>query len=676
MNLQKNKLEKIFFALALSALMLVGAATINVSKVAAQTITTDRLDVEITVNKDSTFTVSETATLTFNGQSRGVIRGITLQDPYRDYQCAANTGLTCGDFEYVSIDAVYDSDGDLVDPAAYEIGIQSDEDTNERYLVVTWEVWPGGKYLQDQQFTWTLEYTIYGGLIYDTDATYIYWNALYEGRSSVVDNANILLNLPSGDNTDSDYLQVYTVNNQSYRVADYGNSIAVSMTDLPISAGAVTIAYPINKQAVDMFATLDFDQNFPLGKPDISFNGSTLESVSSPLLGLPTGQYELTFARPGFEPLTIDIDAESGEEISFSYSLSPTAANTIVIGIVMLLNFLGLLLIPLGVYIVYSNWSNKGRDVKMPKTIIPIYQPPKDVRPYLLGSVKDESVDKEDITSAIIDLAYRGHLKITELDKAKNYRLNRMQSDDSDLDEVEKQLIKALFGSKAEIETKDLKNKFYTKYQRLTKKVAQEMVARGYFDRLPDTVRAQYYGAGGALLAIGVVGTVLLSFPFIDIISFFGPFMIGVAGIVTGVAYLVAAPHMPAKTEKGSKLYSEILGFKMYMDFAERYRVQNLKPEEFEKYLSYAVAFGIEKSWAKKFEGIYSGHPDWYESDSIDAWDVYVLSNFTRNFSNNLNSVVYTPVQSNTASGGGWSSGGFSGGFSGGGGGGGFGGGF
>jgi hypothetical protein len=32
----------------------------------------------------------------------------------------------------------------------------------------------------------------------------------------------------------------------------------------------------------------------------------------------------------------------------------------------------------------------------------------------------------------------------------------------------------------------------------------------------------------------------------------------------------------------------------------------------FERYLPYAIAFGIENSWAPAFEGIYSTAPKWY----------------------------------------------------------------
>ena len=53
------------------------------------------------------------------------------------------------------------------------------------------------------------------------------------------------------------------------------------------------------------------------------------------------------------------------------------------------------------------------------------------------------------------------------------------------------------------------------------------------------------------------------------------------------------------------------------MQIAEKDRINfanvpEKKPELFEKCLPYAMAFGVEKAWAKEFEGIYTVPPAWY----------------------------------------------------------------
>lgn len=130
-------------------------------------------------------------------------------------------------------------------------------------------------------------------------------------------------------------------------------------------------------------------------------------------------------------------------------------------------------------------------------------------------------------------------------------------------------------------------------------------------------------------------------------------------------------------SKKGESIRDELLGFKRYLQVAERYRLQNLSPAEFEKFLPYAMVFGVEKEWAKSFKNISVPTPSWYSGvnsgyGSSASFSSFSPSFFTANFGTSMaNSIVST---SSSASSGGFSGGGgFSsgGGFSGGGGGGG-----
>jgi Predicted membrane protein (DUF2207). len=76
---------------------------------------------------------------------------------------------------------------------------------------------------------------------------------------------------------------------------------------------------------------------------------------------------------------------------------------------------------------------------------------------------------------------------------------------------------------------------------------------------------------------------------------------------------------MPKRTLKGAELNWRVKGFKLYMETAEKYRAQfNEKENIFEKFLPYAMVFGMTKLWIKKMEKIYgkeyfaSYHPVWY----------------------------------------------------------------
>ncbi|MDD5098867.1 MAG: DUF2207 domain-containing protein [Candidatus Colwellbacteria bacterium] len=122
---------------------------------------------------------------------------------------------------------------------------------------------------------------------------------------------------------------------------------------------------------------------------------------------------------------------------------------------------------------------------------------------------------------------------------------------------------------------------------------------------------------------------------------------------------------------KGKILNERWLGFKMYLETAEKYRLQNLTPELFERYLPYAMIFGLEKKWARAFEGITVPQPSWYSSSSpagIAGGVSFSPSSFGSGFSSSFSSIFSSATGS---SGGGGSGGGGSSGGGGGGGGGG-----
>jgi len=131
---------------------------------------------------------------------------------------------------------------------------------------------------------------------------------------------------------------------------------------------------------------------------------------------------------------------------------------------------------------------------------------------------------------------------------------------------------------------------------------------------------------------------------------------------------LIFSPFMPKRTKKGTEAYWHILGFKEYINTAEKYRAQFYEKENiFEKYLPYAIIFGLADKWAKAFEGIYNRPPSWYEGDFGPRFTTLV---FVNSVSRSLSSANSAFVSRPGGGGSGFGGGGFSGGGGGGGGGG------
>jgi hypothetical protein len=93
------------------------------------------------------------------------------------------------------------------------------------------------------------------------------------------------------------------------------------------------------------------------------------------------------------------------------------------------------------------------------------------------------------------------------------------------------------------------------------------------------------------------------------------------------------------RTELGLKYWSRLTGFRIFLETAERERIdmlakQNLK--YFYDILPYAIALGITDTWGWKFEDISIQSPEWYESSStVDSFDTHKFaSELSKGFSN------------------------------------------
>ena len=136
--------------------------------------------------------------------------------------------------------------------------------------------------------------------------------------------------------------------------------------------------------------------------------------------------------------------------------------------------------------------------------------------------------------------------------------------------------------------------------------------------------------------------------------------------MLTGVALVTIYPSMPQRSAAGRELLQHTLGFRLYMNTAEKYRQQFAeKAEIFTQLLPYAIVFGCVTKWAKAFEGIDTSatSSSWYVGNA--PFQAALLSSSLQSMNDNISSAItYVPPSAGSSSG-------FSGGSSGGGGGGG-----
>lgn len=260
--------------------------------------------------------------------------------------------------------------------------------------------------------------------------------------------------------------------------------------------------------------------------------------------------------------------------------------------------------------------------------------------PAEVGTLGDETVDLKDISATIVDLARRGYIKIEERKKG-DYFFVKMKDFTSGLLSFESQLLTGMFGKKAEIRLKD--EKLYETVSDVTKQLYQDVVDEGLFPKNPNSIRTFYYVIAGIAL---FTGNLFLAF----------------------VAFIFGR-NMPAKTIDGVNAFNVAKSLKNFLTSQERQlEFQAEKQMMFEKLLPFAIAFGVEKIWAKRFEKMNLTPPDWYQGYDNRNFNSVIFANNLNSSMSSFRSSASPPTSTRSTSG---FSSGFSGGFSGGGGGGG-----
>ncbi|MDD5289993.1 MAG: DUF2207 domain-containing protein [Patescibacteria group bacterium] len=337
------------------------------------------------------------------------------------------------------------------------------------------------------------------------------------------------------------------------------------------------------------------------------------------------------------------------------------------------------LLFPIIIFIyLYIYWKKHGKDPAGRGTIIPEYEPPKQMLPGEGGVVIDEKMDTRDITATVIDLARRGYFKLAEVEKkvlgigaGKDWKIIKTKEADANLSDFEKELYDTFLSGRQEVLVSDLKQQTTARQhiKKMKELVYEAVVVKGWFAANPDKARQKFVGIGTAIIiGLFVAGGALGLFQF-------GAIMI-ISLIISAALFIIFGKYMPQKTEEGALAKEYLDGFKMFLSVTEKDRVEfhfspSAHPEKFAEYLPWAIIFGVEKQWAEVFKGIDLPAPDWYEGNWSGMYTAMILSDSLHSFDSNFSKAM-TAVGASAAAGGasGFGGGGFSGGGFGGGGGG------
>ena len=379
--------------------------------------------------------------------------------------------------------------------------------------------------------------------------------------------------------------------------------------------------------------------------------------------------------------VTVALDTRTGGEPDGEYVIAPPTTTEKVLDWLRSNWPLG---IPVLVFFgMYRLWARFGRDPAQ-LSIAPRYEPPENLTVSEAGTLIDNRPDMRDVTAMIVDLAVRGYVKIHQ-DEGKSFlgfqvsgpeysfELLRDRSDWRDLAAHEVKLLDALFDGTAGdvVTTSDLKNSFYKDLPDIKAALWDALIDHGYYRKRPDHVRggwlvgAAILGIGGFVAGLGASESMGMS-----------PVATGGAAILSALVIGAFGLVMPKRTRAGARAQEEALGFEEFLAKVEsdRFRRMITGPEMFERFLPFAMAFGVEETWARAFADIYrEQQPTWYVGQPGTRFHAAGLTNDLSGMASSTASAMQSAPRSSGGSGfSGGGGGGFSGGGFGGGGGGAF----
>lgn len=306
-------------------------------------------------------------------------------------------------------------------------------------------------------------------------------------------------------------------------------------------------------------------------------------------------------------------------------------------------------------------WVKVGKDPEE-GTIIPLFSPPESFTPADVRYLMRMGYDDKAFASAIVGMAVKGFLKITE-DEDKTFKLKKTGVDDSLLSSREKKIASELLGTGNEIVLKQSNHTTIQKAIKTLRKGLKRDLEKIYF------LQNSSYLAPGIILSIftlalavrtasdkSLAGFIVLwlsiwsigcSVLFINtknlwkkvmagtkesmgkalggtlfFLPFFGGEILGIVFLahsltplavvfILGIVFLNILFYqlLKAPTIRGRKVMDRIEGFKLYLSVAEKERLDMMNPPDktpalFEKYLPYALALDVENQWIEQFSDV------------------------------------------------------------------------
>ena len=347
------------------------------------------------------------------------------------------------------------------------------------------------------------------------------------------------------------------------------------------------------------------------------------------------------------EALTVTLFLDEGY-FTFNYALHYTALALLV-------------LIPLiALAVVFILWKKYGKDKKIVDVVE--FYPPENMNSAEVALWSKGNASQNDVIGLLIELANEGYINIEEVEKRgikKSFecRISKAKDTYTGDDRLKGMFFDGLFknGRRNTVMLSDLEESFYKTVNSIQQTLNME--TSKVFNNKSLLMRL----VGWIAVVVGVA---------VDFLIFRSVFVgnerfvfFGIGLIISLIAFCFAF-FIRQRTDEGHDIKQKINGFKIFLESAEKERLEALveeNPTYFYDILPYAYVLGVSDKWIKNFEGIAVERPSWYYGNDFNTMTMLYFMN--RTMTDISRAMVSVP--SDNASGGGFGGGG--GGFSGGG---------
>lgn len=340
----------------------------------------------------------------------------------------------------------------------------------------------------------------------------------------------------------------------------------------------------------------------PLDQPTLNRNfDSTSKDDSIVLTASGLGEDEDLTLTARFAPGSL---TQSPPQWQMEKELSEAAtARALPVGFIA--SILTLILGSLGLF----TYARANRQDLTNSPIMSSQTPPSDIPPAVVAKLAGQA---HGFMGTIFHLAQRGLLEVNEENGfmgSKKYILTRKEINTS-LSSHEQGLLDAIFKpAEQQVNMSEVAGRLAWNNKLFDEPLNQEMIQRGWLDPQRQSKRTLLLASGIILMLVSAVLFIVslvginMAPGNLNLVTAFAA-LAGICGalFLLSFALLIYAAMFSVLTTAGEAQLARWKGFAKYLEQVGKGKETAISPDLFERYLAYAVIFGLGKKWAESFQ--------------------------------------------------------------------------